>query len=141
MQILHKSLAELVRARLKSPDAAADQITVEEAIAEASQATQLAECPASSPSTATDANDLPKYTMRQRFDDWRAARREWLVKKYQAEYEYDCLKKQVADRITGYDDVIDYIEQLMRNWDSISAHANIADMHNATISDYDTIGG
>ena len=139
-----------VKDLIENGDTDAKQLSLEEVLsaAEAAEAHEhdvMPSAPAPSPTQedaspesdksepADEEQDMPSYSIRDKFRDWREARRNWKIEKWRKDYEYSCKKQQIKDMCAGYDEIIAYVKKLMSDWDGIAAEDNIADMANVTI--------
>lgn len=98
-----------------APAVSTEQITIDEAVAEASKEDNVA----SKPNVTQEHSDEPssKATSKPRFIDviksYLQARRDWHYDRMSIEYGYKCRKQQSSDRIYGFEYMVNYIDKLI----------------------------
>lgn len=98
-----------------APAVSTEQITIDEAVADASKEDNAA----SKPNVKQEHSDehASKATSKPRLIDiiksYLQARRDWHYDRMSIEYGYECRKQQASDRIYGFEYMVNYIDKLI----------------------------
>lgn len=114
----------------------ANQIGMDEAIANASKPEhKQAEAQAGQKETAKEKKENARLTLARRVQTFLQARYDWRMEKSRKEYEYECAKVSVKERVYGFEYMARFIEKYIADLNKIEAKNEKVEAENADPGD------